>query len=121
MWTRLAITGAAWLGLMLAGSSVFAQGGPSYITNTPRPTISPYVNLFADPGRFANYQTQVVPFLNQNQLNAQNITSINQLQQELNQVRTTSGFGTTGTSRGINPTGHAATYRNFSHYYNGLR
>jgi hypothetical protein len=112
---------AAWFVVAIVGSSAFAQGGPSNLTYTPRPTVSPYVNLFADPGRFANYQTQVVPFLNQNQINAQNVTSLNQLQQELNQVRTTSGFGTTGTSRGINPTGHGATYRNFSHYYTGLR
>lgn len=121
MCKRFAIVVAGWIGLTICGSSAFAQGGPSNLTYTPRPTVSPYVNLFADPGRFANYQTQVVPFLNQNQINAQNVTSLNQLQQELNQVRTTSGFGTTGTARGISPTGHAATYRTFSHYYTGLR
>jgi hypothetical protein len=121
MCKRFAIVVAAWIGLAICGSSAFGQGGPSNLTYTPRPTVSPYVNLFADPGRFANYQTQVVPFLNQNQINAQNVTSLNQLQQELNQVRSTSGFGTTGTSGHINPTGHAATFRNFSHYYTGLR
>jgi hypothetical protein len=91
------------------------------VTATPRPTVSPYLNLFNDPNGIGVYQTLVRPFLNQNQINAQNVTTINQLQQELNQVRTSSGFGTTGTSGRIPQTGHAATYRNFSHYYTGLR
>ncbi|HKD38295.1 MAG TPA: hypothetical protein VKB78_15885 [Pirellulales bacterium] len=122
MCKRFAVVVAAWIGLAISGSSVFAQGGPSNLTYTPRPTVSPYLNLFNDPGGIGVYQNLVRPFINQNQINAQNTTTLNQLQQELNQVRTTSGFGTTGLATGrINPTGHAATYRNFSHFYNGLR
>jgi hypothetical protein len=118
---RFLVAATAWIVVAIGAASAFAQGGPPNLTYTPRPTISPYVNLFNDPGRFANYQTQVLPFLNQNQINAQNVTSLNQLQQELNQVRTTSGFGTNGTSGRISPTGHAATYRSFSHYYTNMR
>jgi hypothetical protein len=112
------IIAAAWIGFALASSSAFAQGGPSNLTYTPRPTVSPYLNLFNDPNGLGVYQTLVRPFVNQNDINARQATNINQLQQELSQVRSNSGLGTTGTSGRIRPTGHAATFMDLSHYYN---
>src|SRR5436309_8119116 len=96
----------AWL--TLGGASAFAQGGPSNLTYTPRPTVSPYLNLFNDPNGLGVYQTLVRPFINQNDINARQTTNINQLQQELNQIRSNSGLGTTGTTGRIRPTGRAA-------------
>ena len=57
--------------------------------------MSPYVNLFNDPGGYGVYQTLVRPFTNQYQINANQSNSINQLQQQLNQVRSGSGLGNT--------------------------
>jgi len=123
-WT--ALVAAAWIMVGIAGSVASAQvGGPSNLQYTPSPTLSPYLYLFGTGGNtfgaLPNYQAYVQPALQQNQLNAQNQYSISQLQQQLNQVRTTTGLGTTGFSGHIRPTGEAATYMNFSHYYSGLR
>jgi hypothetical protein len=112
---------AAGVWLVLGGASAFAQGGPSNLTYTPRPTVSPYLNLFNDPTGVGVYQTLVRPFVNQNEINARQTGNINQLQQELNQVRSNSGLGTTGTSGRIRATGHAATFMDLSHYYGGGR
>jgi hypothetical protein len=73
--------------------------------------------LFNDPNGIGVYQTLVRPFLQQNDFNARAATNINQLQQELNQVRSNSGLGVTGTGARIRPTGHAATFMDFSHFY----
>jgi hypothetical protein len=105
-------------------SAAFAQlAGPSNLQYTPQPTVSPYLNLFNNPNGIATYQTLVRPFLQQNDYNSQQNYINNQVQQELNQVRETSGLGATGASRGIRPTGtgQAATYMNLSHYYSGGR
>jgi hypothetical protein len=59
----------------------------------------------------------VKPFLNQNDINARQSANVNQLQQELNQIKSSSGLGTTGTGGRIRPTGQAATFMNYSHYY----
>lgn len=101
----------------LNGATARAQGGPSNLTYNPPPTVSPYLNLFNNPGGIGVYQTLVKPFLNQNDINARQSQNVNQLQQELNQIRSSSGLGTTGTGGRIRPTGQAATYMNYSHYY----
>src|SRR6267378_266583 len=113
------VVAAAGAWLALGNSSAFGQGGPSNLTYTPRPTVSPYLNLFNDPNGLGVYQTLVRPFFNQNDINARQATNINQLQQELNQIRSNSGLGTTGTTGRIRPTGHAATFMDLSHYYGG--
>jgi hypothetical protein len=123
-WT--ALVAAAWIMVGAAGSVAFAQGGgPSNLNYTPSPTLSPYLYLFGNGnngfGALPNYQAFVQPALQQQQLNAQNLNSISILQQQLNQVRASTGLGTTGFSGHIRPTGEAATYMNFSHYYTGLR
>ncbi len=106
----------------LQASTVLAQNaGPSNLQYSPRPTVSPYLNLFNDPRGVGVYQNMVRPFLQQNDLNAQQNAINNQLQAELNQVRSSTGLGGTGAARGIRPTGHAATYMELSHYYTGAR
>ena len=110
------VAGAA---MVVSGPSAFAQvAGPPSLQYTPRPTVSPYVNLFNDPNGYGVYQTLVRPFQNQYDINARQATNINQLQQQLNQVRSGSGLGTTGGGR-IRPTGHASTFMNLSHFYSG--
>jgi hypothetical protein len=119
----IAVVAVAWATLAIGGASAArAQGGgPASLQYTPRPTVSPYLNLFNDPNGVGVYQTLVRPFLQQNDFNSRAATNINQLQQELNQVRSGSGLGVTGTGGRIRPTGHAATYMDFSHYYAGGR
>jgi hypothetical protein len=121
-WTALAA--AACIAVGLTSSVALAQGGgPANLNYTPSPTLSPYLYLFGNGnngfGALNNYQAFVQPALAQNQLNAQQGTAINQLQQQLNQVRTSTGLGTTGFAGHIRPTGEAATYMNYSHYYTG--
>jgi len=128
-WTALAA--AAWIVVGVAGSVALAQGGgPSNLQYTPSPTLSPYLYLFGNGNNgFAglnNYQAFVQPLLAQNQLNSQQgnlnyqqSSQISLLQQQLNQVRSSTGLGTTGFAGHIRPTGEAATYMNYSHYYTG--
>jgi hypothetical protein len=91
-------------------------GGPSGLQYTPRPTLSPYLNLFTNPNAYAQYQLQVQPFLQQNQLNYQQNSAINQLQGQVSQLRSSSGLGTTGGGH-LGPTGEASQYMYYSHYY----
>ncbi|HEX4000370.1 MAG TPA: hypothetical protein VHX65_17600 [Pirellulales bacterium] len=129
-WAILAAAG--WIAIGLSGSAAFAQfAGPSNLQYNPSPTLSPYLLLFGNNGTngfgaLNNYNTLVRPFLDQNQLNAQqyqnNYAQSNQislLQQQLNQVRESTGLGTTGFAGRIRPTGQAATYLNYSHFYTG--
>jgi hypothetical protein len=95
-------------------------GGPSTLQYTPRPTLSPYLNLFTNPNGYAQYQLQVQPFLQQNQLNYQQNAAINQLQGQVNQLRSSSGLGTSGGGR-LGATGQGGMYMNYSHYYPGRR
>ena len=84
-----------------------------------RPTISPYMNLFRrDTGPIPNYHLYVRPIqrqqaLNQQQqlLNVEQGMALQELQLGLNQVQR-SATGSTGIGAG---------FRNFSHFYNGLR
>jgi hypothetical protein len=121
---RLIAVAVVCAGIATVASSARAQGGgPANLQYTPRPTVSPYLNLFNDPNGVGVYQTLVRPFLQQNDFNARAATNINQLQQELYQIRSGSGLGTTGTTGRIRPTGtpEAATFMNLSHYYTGGR
>ncbi len=117
-WKTIALVAAVYAGLLIgAAAPAGAQGGPANLQYTPRPTVSPYLNLFNDPNGIGVYQTLVRPFFQQYDFNARAATNINQLQQELNQVRSGSGLGVSGTAGRIRPTGHAATYQDYSHYY----
>ncbi len=121
---RSALAAAACIAVGLTSSVALAQGGgPSNLNYTPSPTLSPYLYLFGNGnngfGALNNYHAFVQPALAQNQYNNQQATAVNQLQQQLNQVRTSTGLGTTGFAGHIRPTGEAATYMNYSHYYTG--
>jgi len=122
------LTLAVGAALAISATSASAQGygngsygGPANLQYTPRPTLSPYLNLYNNPGGYASYQQYVRPFLEQNDVNAQQQAAVNQLQSQLNQVRSTSGLGVTGTGGRINPTGHPAEYMYYSHYYGQMR
>jgi len=127
-WSALAAV--AWLAIGLGSSTAFAQfAGPSNLQYNPSPTLSPYLYLFGNGGNtgfgaLGNYNAYVRPMLEQNQFyNSQNQTNnaqanqISQLQIQLNQLRESTGLGTTGFAGQIRPTGQAATYLNYSHYY----
>jgi hypothetical protein len=84
-----------------------------------RPTVSPYMNLFRrDRGPIPNYHLYVRPLQQQRAFNEQQQIAIErqgvavgQLQQNLMQVQRAATA----------PTGIGASFRNFSHYYSGLR
>jgi len=87
-----------------------------------RPTTSPYLNLLNNQGNgVPQYQTQVRPQLEQRQVNQQQATAIQGLQQaQALQARETR----TGNQL-LRPTGHRAGYLNFvrsngSSFYPGL-
>lgn len=87
-------------------------GGYSGRYQPSRPTVSPYLNLFQQRrGPIPNYHLYVRPILQQQQINAQQQAAVQQVQQGLQQTQTTVQ----------GPTGIGAGYRNFSHYYTGLR
>ena len=122
--TVVAMAALALVGLL--GSSAFAQGGgPSNLQYTPQPTLSPYLNLFSNNGPGSGFASQlyVRPQLDQYNYNNQSASAINALQQQLNQVRSSSGFGSSGGEGGrIRPTGHASTFMEYGQYYaSGLR
>ena len=99
-------------------------GGPSSLQYNPRPTVSPYLQLYNNPSAYGSYYLNVLPLLQQNafysqqsNFNTEQQAAVNQLQAQLGQVRSTSGLGVTGTAARINATGHPAEYLYYSHYY----
>ena len=127
---RIAIVAVAWIGVGLSGPAAFAQfAGPSNLQYNPSPTLSPYLYLFGGTNGFGalnNYNAYVRPLQQQNQFQNQQFytnnsqsNQISVLQQQLNQLRESTGLGTTGFAGHIRPTGEAATYLNYSHYYAG--
>lgn len=134
-----AIAAGVLFALSDATAAMAQFAGPSNLQYTPSPTLSPYLYLFNNGGGngfgpLNNYNAYVRPAEIQNQLNAQQSqtnyaqsSQINQLQNQLNQVRESSGFGTTGFSGRIRPTGavpgsidsQPATYLTYSHFYTG--
>lgn len=115
---NLAVMFAVCAGLLLCSASASGQypggiGRPYPGRYQPaRPTVSPYLNLFrTQRGPIPNYNLYVRPMLQQQSINAQQGAAVQQLEQGLRQTQTTvSG-----------PTGIGSGYRNFSHYYSGLR
>lgn len=79
------------------------------------PVVSPYINMFnpnADPA--LNYLMFTQPMLRQQDINQQQRAGMAQLRSQLAaDEAAVSPFG----FRGIGPTGHKATYMDFSHYY----
>lgn len=106
---------AAAVGLLLCSDAQAQQGNQRPYAGRyqpSRPTISPYMNLFRrDRGPLPNYNLYVRPLLQQQSINAQTGAAVQQLQSEIRQTQTTPS----------GPTGVGSSYRNFSHYYSGLR
>ena len=107
--------------------SAGAQGGGSngqlpFSNNYRRPTVSPYMQLQQqgyNPLQSQNiYQTMVQPQVEQQQQQIEQLAQRRQMGKLQNQVQQ---IGRDTSSRqldeSIRPTGHRATYLNYSHYY----
>jgi hypothetical protein len=96
------------------------RGSRQYRGVASEPYVSPYLNLArpgTDPG--FNYYTLVQPQLQQQQFNQQQNRRTQALQRQVyqQQAEIMTPYGAVG---GIRPTGRAATFMNYSHYYPGL-
>jgi hypothetical protein len=111
----LTLSLAAAVGLLLCNYAHAQQGNPRPYAGRyqpSRPTVSPYMNLFRrDRGPLPNYHLYVRPILQQESINAQTGAAVQQLESSIRQTQTTPS----------SPTGISSGYRNFSHYYSGLR
>jgi hypothetical protein len=107
-----------------AGKSGGGGGGELPFSNSTyrRPTVSPYMNLQQqgfNPFQNQNiYQTMVQPQVQQQQQQIEQLSQRRQMSKLQNQVQQ---IGRDTSSRqldeSIRPTGHRATYMNYSHYY----
>jgi hypothetical protein len=107
-----------------AGRSGVSGGGELPFSNSTyrRPTVSPYMQLQQqgfNPWQTQNiYQTQVQPQVQQQQQQIEQLSQRRQMSRLQNQVQQ---IGRDTSSRqldeSIRPTGHRATYMNYSHYY----
>jgi hypothetical protein len=118
---------------VMAGGEAFAQGGGNrggadlpFTQTFRRPALSPYMQLQQqsfNPLQNQNvYQMQVMPQLEQQR---QQITQLQQsrqlgkLQNQVQQIRRDTSAQQFDES--IRPTGHRATYMNYSHFYPAAR
>ena len=116
---------ASGLAIALGGvaGNAGAQTGRPFDNYTPRPTVSPYMNL-ANNGNnnngnpFLNYQLLVRPQLEQRNANQQSAAAIKQLQQHSGMER--SHAKSAGNPK-LRATGHAATRVNYSHYFPAMK
>lgn len=77
-----------------------------------RPTVSPYINLLRnDTGGVPNYYSFVRPQLDQQAVNRRNAATFQNQGIAVMKLETLAAGGTN------RPTGSAATFRNYSHYY----
>lgn len=107
-----------------AGRTGVTNGGELPFSNSTyrRPTVSPYFQLQQqgfNPFQSQNiYQTMVQPQVQQQQQQIEQMTQRRQMQRLQNQVQQ---IGRDTSSRqideSIRPTGHRATYLNYSHFY----
>jgi len=105
-----------------AKSKEFVGDLPFSNSTYRRPTVSPYMNLQQqgyNPMMNQNiYQTMVQPQVQQQQQQIEQLTQRRQMSRLQNQVQQ---IGRDTSSRqldeSIRPTGHRATYMNYSHYY----
>ncbi len=98
-------------GLMAASAHAQRPRGSS--DNPVGPTVSPYLNLLgADQFGITNYQSLVRPLVDQGNAINRQAGSINRLQQQVGQ-----GAGRGNGQGGIQGTGHATFFMNYSHYY----
>lgn len=85
----------------------------------PTPTVSPYLALFNETG-FDNddftYQTIVRPQIRQRAFNDQVVRQAQAINQRLTALSARNAFNTGG-NENVMPTGHAATFQNYSRFY----
>ena len=99
-----------------------SNGALPFANNYRRPAVSPYMQLQEqgfNPLQAQNiYQTQVQPRMQQEQQQIEQLSQRRQMGKLQNQVQQ---IGRDTSSRqldeSIRPTGHRATYLNYSHYY----
>ena len=86
----------------------------------PNPTVSPYL-LMTDAGQTGmfNYQTLVQPLVQQRMTTNHQNASINNLQQQVQNVKSNSGGRRGGQNKGDSG-GHESRYLNYSHYYSSF-
>ncbi|MGI9178196.1 MAG: hypothetical protein ACR2IT_10115 [Pirellulales bacterium] len=109
-----------------AGAAAGGQAGGSlpFSSTYRRPTVSPYMQLQQqgyNPLQSQNiYQTMVQPQVQQQQQQIEQISQRRQMSALQNQVQQI-GRDTSGRQidESIRPTGHRATYMNYSHFYGG--
>jgi hypothetical protein len=109
-----------------AGAAVGGQGGGDlpFSSTYRRPTVSPYMQLQQqgyNPLQAQNvYQTMVQPQVQQQQQQIEQLSQRRQMSRLQNQVQQI-GRDTSGRQidESIRPTGHRATYMNYSHFYGG--
>lgn len=89
-----------------------------FASATSRPTVSPYLNLFRETlgDDDLNYQTLVRPQLRQQQFNQQVIRQEQAINSRVSSLAARNPYATTG-NRQLMPTGHAATFQNYSRFY----
>jgi len=108
-----------------SAGTVLAQQGPNnlpFSTVYRRPTVSPYIQLQQqgmNPLQNQNvYQTMVQPLLQQQQQQIMQLQQARQMTKMQNQVRQIQRDTTSRqVDESIRPTGHRATFQNFSHFY----
>ena len=98
------------------------QGNLPFSTIYRRPTVSPYIQLQQqgmNPLQNQNvYQTMVQPLLQQQQQQIMQLQQARQMTKMQNQVRQIQRDTTSRqVDESIRPTGHRATFQNFSHFY----
>ena len=118
---------------VMAGGEAFAQGGGSrggadlpFSQTYRRPTVSPYMQLQQqgmNPLQNQNvYQTTVQPQMQQQQQQITQLQQSRQLGKLQNQVQQIQRDTTARqVDESIRPTGHRATYMNYSHFYPAAR
>ena len=127
-WTRnLTLTVATVAGLWVAGAAEAQNNGqPPFASSYRRPVVSPYNNLY----NFSNnplqaqqmYQQIVVPQLEQQRQQQEQIAQGRQINKVQNQVQKIQRDTTSRQAvETIRPTGHASTYQNLSHFYPASR
>lgn len=104
-------------------SASFGIGGGSgakpFSNVSASPTVSPYLGLFTeDLNGFddLNYQTNVRPRLQQRAFNEQIARQAQAINRRLTSISARNAFNTTG-AQNIAPTGHTATFQNYSRFY----
>lgn len=133
-WISAAVLGVAWIGgatdamaqpgrsSYSAGPRANAGGETPFSSTYRRPTVSPYMQLQQqgyNPLQQQNiYQTMVQPQVQQQQQQIEQISQRRQMSRLQNQVQQIQRDTTSRqVDESIRPTGHRATYMNYSHFF----